>query len=409
MCTMRLRMSSPTLPTILCLATHFKGNRFLQQCKREGARVVLLTREALLGEPWCREHIDEVFGMPSFDDRTALLRAVSFLARTRRFDRIAPLDDADVEVVALLREHLRIPGMGETTARYFRDKLAMRARARDRGLRCPEFVHALNDDDLTSFFASVKAPWVIKPRSEANSVGIQVLRDASEAWTSIHALGDQRASYLIERMIPGDVYHVDGIIHDRQLVFAEAHKYERPILDVIQVGGVFGTRTIDRASSEARELKSLLADIVNHFGLVRGVTHTEFIRGRDDGLFYFLETAARVGGGHIADLVEVATGVALWEEWAKIEIGQGERPYSVTPTRSDYGAVLFCLARQEAPDASSYNEPYIARRLLDKKQHAGFVLNGGSMDEVKAYVDEITPRMERDFLMTLPPPGKRLF
>lgn len=395
--------------TILCLASHFKGNRFLEQCKREGVSVVLLTREALLGEPWCRPHIDEIFAMPDFEDRGALLRAVAYLARTRHFDRIAPLDDADVEVVALLREHLRIPGMGESTARYFRDKLAMRARARDRGVRSPEFVHVLNHDDLRDFFSSVKPPWVIKPRSEANSVGIQILRSVEEAWGTIDRLGDQQPSYLVERMVPGDVCHVDGIIQDRALVFAEAHRYRKPILDVITSGGVFATRTLDRASEEAAELRGFASKVIEQFGLVRGVTHTEIIRSREDGQLYFLETAARVGGGHIADMVEVSTGVKLWEEWAKIEIGQGERPYSLPPAGDDYAAVVLCLAQQETPDVSAYDQPFIARRLLDRKQHVGFILKGRSMREVEGYMDEIIPRMERDFLLTLPRPDKRLF
>lgn len=347
--------------------------------------------------------------MPDFDDRPALLRAVSYLARTRHFDRIAPLDDFDVEVVALLREHLRIPGMGETTARYFRDKLAMRARARDRGVRCPDFVHVLNYDDLKAFFESVPAPWVIKPRSEACAVGIQVLHNAEEAWKIIDSLGDQQTSYLIEKMIPGDVYHMDGIIYDRELIFAEAHKYRKPILEVTQAGGVFGTRTIDRSSNEAKELRTMLSMVVQHFGLVRGVTHTEFIRSRQDNQFYFLETAARVGGGHIADLVDVSTGVSLWEEWAKIELGQGERPYTLPPVNYNYAGVVLCLARQEHPDTSAYTEPYIARTLLEKKQHVGFVIKGNSVEEVDARMNEIIPRMEQDFLLTLPPPVKRQF
>src|SRR5262249_46481175 len=108
--------------TILCVASYFKGNRFLETCKREGCNVVLLTLESLLAEPWARAACDEVFAMPSFTDRAAVVNAVSFLGRTREFDRVAPLDDFDVELVAQLREHLRIPGMGDTTARYFRDK-----------------------------------------------------------------------------------------------------------------------------------------------------------------------------------------------------------------------------------------------------------------------------------------------
>ena len=41
-------------------------------------------------------------------------------------------------------------------------------------------------------------------------------------------------------------------------------------------------------------------------GLLRGVSHTEFIKSKADGKFYFLETSARVGGANLAELVEAA-------------------------------------------------------------------------------------------------------
>ena len=90
--------------TILCVGSFFKGNNFLDQCKKEGFKVVLLTAENLLKKPWVRESIDEVFAIPHFNDRQMILNVVSYLARTRDFSRIAPLDDYDVEVVAHLRE-----------------------------------------------------------------------------------------------------------------------------------------------------------------------------------------------------------------------------------------------------------------------------------------------------------------
>ncbi len=102
---------------ILCLSSFFKGNDFLDQCKREGAHVVLLTVESLLGKPWVRESIDEVYALPSFNDRKAVVNTVSYLARTRDFSRLAPLDDYDVELVAHLREHLRAARTGGSGCR----------------------------------------------------------------------------------------------------------------------------------------------------------------------------------------------------------------------------------------------------------------------------------------------------
>ena len=389
---------------ILCVSSFFKGNPFLEQCKADGWRVALLTLESLLDKPWARASCDEVFGLKSFTDRRHVVDSVSYLARSRDFVRIAPLDDFDVELVAHLREHLRLPGMGETTARYFRDKLAMRARCRDRGIPVPEFVHVLNDGRLRDFMARVPAPWLLKPRSEASSVGIKKLHGPDDVWKTIETLGDERSRYLIERMVPGDVFHVDSIVSEREVVFAEAHQYRRPLLEVVQGGGIFSTRTLPRGGELERRLLETHRKVIEHLGMVRGVTHTEYIRGRDDDRIYFLETGARVGGVHISDLVEATTGINLWKEWARIEMTQGEQPYALPPRRHDYGGLIVSLARQESPDTSAYVDPEIVWRLRDNPHHVGLVVRAATHERVEALLDDYEPRIARDFTTSMPPP-----
>jgi len=390
---------------ILCVASFFKGNDFLDQCKREGWKVVLLTHESLLSKPWVRESLDEVFAIPSFADRPNVLNAVCYLARTHDFSRIAPLDDYDVELVAHLREHLRIPGMGETTARYFRDKLAMRARARDRGIDVPEFVHVLNHDRIRRYCRSVPAPWLLKPRAEASSLGIRKLTREEDIWPIVEELGDAQSNYLIERMIPGDVYHVDAIVSEREVVFAEVSKYRKPLLEVVHSGGIFATRTVPRGSEVEQQILETNRRVVDQLNLVRGVTHTEYIRGAEDGKIYFLETAARVGGAHIADLVEAASGVNLWREWANIELRQGEEPYRAPEHRKDYAGIIVSLARQEVPDTSSFNDPEIVWRLEGHPHHVGFVVRADTPQRVEELLDAYEPRILRDYMATLPAPS----
>ena len=84
--------------------------------------------------------VDERFLMPDLSVQPDIQHAISYLARSRRIDRIIALDDYDVLTAAAVREHTRIPGMGVTTARRFRDKLAMRYQAQSKGLLVPEFV-----------------------------------------------------------------------------------------------------------------------------------------------------------------------------------------------------------------------------------------------------------------------------
>jgi len=394
--------SAPT--TILCVASYFKGNDFIDQCKKEGCRVLLLTLESLLGKPWVRSSIDEVYALPQgtpMTDRRQLINSVAYLMRNEDITRVAPMDDYDVEIVAYLREHLRIPGMGETTARYFRDKLAMRTRARDRGIAVPDFVPILHYPRIEEYLNRVPAPWLLKPRGEASASGIKKLHTKEEAWAAIHALGDEASNYLLEHFTPGDVFHIDAITWEKDILFAECHQYRRPLLQIAQGGGIFATRTVARGSALERQLLETHKRVIKELGIVRGVTHTEFIRA-EDGTIHFLETAARVGGVHIADLVEATTGINLWREWAKIEISQGEKPYRLPPRRADYGGLIVTLAKQESPDTSAYTEPEIGWRMQDNAHHVGLAVKSDNSERIEQLLEQYEKRFAEDFLAVLP-------
>ncbi|MBI5084613.1 MAG: ATPase, partial [Acidobacteria bacterium] len=146
--------------------------------------------------------------------------------------------------------------------------------------------------------------------------------------------------------------------------------------------------------------------LLKALGMVRGVNHTEYIISREEGgRIYFLETAARVGGAHIAELVEAATGVNLWAEWARIEVAGGKQPYSVRAARKDYAGLLVSLARQEHPDTSAYDRPELAWRL-EKKNHVGFILRSDSHLRVRELLEDFTARVQRDFWAFAPPKDK---
>src|SRR3954465_5831844 len=128
--------------TILCIASYEKGAEFMRECKRQGCRVLLLASESLTQGDWPRAEIDEIFLIPDDNKKWKLddvIKGVSYLARTEAIDRIVPLDDFDLETAAAMREHLRVPGMGDTATRFFRDKLAMRVRASEAGILVPDF------------------------------------------------------------------------------------------------------------------------------------------------------------------------------------------------------------------------------------------------------------------------------
>lgn len=400
------RLSPMGATTFLCLASYEKGQDFIRACKELGVRVLFMTRESLKDAEWPWDSIDEVFYMPDLFARQDMLHSVSYIARSRKIDRIIPLDEFDLEMAAALREHLRIPGMGETATRYFRDKLAMRLRAREAGIRVPDFCPIINYDALRGFMERVAPPWVLKPRAEASAVGIKKLHEPEQLWHALDALGDRQSFFLLEQFVSGDVYHVDAVVAKGEVPFAEVHRYASSPFDVMHQGGIFATRTIERDSDEAVALERLNREIVAALGLVRGAVHTEFIRSRDDGAFYFLETAARVGGAHIVEMVEAATGVNLWKEWARIEVAEvcGET-YRAPVPRKAYAGVLITLARQEWPDLSTYDDPEVVWRLR-KRHHAGLVVRSDDPARVEALLARYAERFRDDFAAALPPPER---
>ena len=391
--------------TFLCIASYFKGEKFIRECKRLGCRVILLTKEKLLNANWPRDAIDGVHAMPDLHNREHVINSVSFLARTIIFDIIVALDDFDVEMAATLREHLRLPGMGESTARHFRDKLAMRMRARDLGVRVPEFIHILNHNELREFLDRVPAPWVLKPRSQASAIGIKKIETAEQFWQIAEILGDKQSFHLLERFVPGDIYHVDSIVYEGNVQFAALQKYMLPPMSVAHEGGIFASCSLERGSPEEPILRSLNDKVITQFELEQGVSHTEFIRGKDDGEFYFLETAARVGGAHIAELVEAASGINLWTEWAKVACADKTKPYRLPESRKDYAGLIITLARQENPDTTDYDDPEIVWRL-NKRHHAGLIVCSHQWRRVNTLIESYAERFRADFHASMPLPDQ---
>jgi biotin carboxylase len=391
---------------MLCIASYEKGQAFLREAARLGVRVALLTQDKLERGDWPRESLSTVATMvPNLSPAEVLHLICQLLweGKLERIDRVVALDEFDLEAAALVREHMRLPGMGQTTTRHFRDKLAMRARAQRCGVAVPEFSGVFNGDEVREFMESVPGPWLLKPRGNAAAIGIRRIDRPETLWQALDELGEQRSEYVLERFVAGEVYHVEGITWNRELLFAAPHKYGQPPIQTVQQGGVFTTRSLDPESSDARQLGTIHADVLRALGMVSGVTHTEFIKSAEDGQFYFLETAARVGGAHIAEVVEFAKGLNPWVEWARIEVASMTgRPYALPEIKPGHAGSVICLARQEWPDTSAYSDPEIVYRL-PRYHHAGLIVRSDSAERVEGLVDVYGRRFLEDFCAVEPP------
>jgi hypothetical protein len=101
-------------------------------------------------------------------------------------------------------------------------------------------------------------------------------------------------------------------------------------------------------------------------------------------------------------MIEAATGVALWTEAARIELAsiRGEA-YQLPPNRSDYAGLIICLAREQWPDLSAYNDPEVVWRV-PKENHAGLIVASSNAGRVEQLLNDYAERFAHDFLAHAP-------
>lgn len=396
--------------TIVCISCYYKGYDFMDEMKKLGNKIILITSENLKEKNWPWHAIDETFYMPEIKPSVwnleHLIQGFSHLMTTRKVHAVVALDDYDVEKAALIRETFRIPGMGQTTHRYFRDKLAMRQKAKDSGINVPEFTAVFNNDEVNAFAETVPAPWVLKPRSEASASGIKKITSKEQLWEALDTLGEERHLFLLESFKPGDVYHVDSLTFNQKIVFTSASKYLAPPMQVSHEGGVFRTKTLGKTSDDFIDLEKINAKVLSSFGLLNGATHTEFIRSKEDGQLYFLETSSRVGGAHIPDLVEASSSINIWREWAKIEdaLLKGKN-YEISKSTGYYSGLIIALIKDKEPDYNDF-ECEEAVKFLPIDYHVGIVYKSNNSVAVQERLDSAAEKIHAELLNILPPKGK---
>lgn len=389
-----------TAKTFICISNYFKGADFLIELKKLGNKVYLITSEKLRDKPWPTQYIDEIFYMEGQDtdwNLEHLLLGVGNLMKSNSIDAIVALDDYDVEKATYLRENLRIDGMGQTTGRYFRDKLAMRMRAKSCGISNPNFCSLFNDHDINTFADTISPPWVLKPRSEASAAGIIKVYDKESLWIHINEMGNNRFKYLVEQFRPGDVYHCDSLVLNGKILFSITSKYLTTPMEISQGGGIFRSANIPYDSEDDKAIKEVNEQVIKGFGLKHGAAHSEYIKCNDDGKIYFLETSSRVGGAHIAEMVAEASNINLWAEWAAIEDALAkETKYTLPKIKKGYAGIVLTLSKFQHPDLSTFSDPEVCFRVpLD--YHVGLIVKSESSERVLELLNDYANRLTTDF------------
>ncbi|WP_051942863.1 ATP-grasp domain-containing protein [Streptacidiphilus rugosus] len=274
--------------------------------------------------PDAARHIEVV---PDLADPAPVISAAEAAHRAvGPFDTLLALSEFDLLTGAVVRERLGIPGPDTEAVTVFRDKARMKERVAAGGLRVPQFREVTGVAQVAEFRAALGAPVVVKPRAGAASVGTFVVRP-DEDLDAVLA-GTDLSDYEVEEFVEGPVWHVDGLMDERAMIFGRASRYMDTCYGFSQ-GRPLGSAV--HTGPEAEEMLAFTEACLQALGLDRGAFHFELIQTRTGPVF--LEVGARFGGGEIPWVFQDVYGVDLIGDWIRLELGEpvrtvpaGDRP-----------------------------------------------------------------------------------
>jgi biotin carboxylase len=260
-----------------------------------------------------------------FADRRALLSAEEELA-VERLARsagvagiVAPGTDWPVGVAARIADHLRLPHpLSPVSAALAVSKLRQRERFEERGVPQPSWRALVREDAI----GGLPGPAVVKAPDRQGQRGLSLVTRRDRLAGAVgHALALSRAGVaLVEELVEGpevtvNAFSVNGVFHP--LTVTDRHTADPPAFGVALAHVWRSEHAVEHAVEAAR----LAAEAL---GIENGPTYTQIRLGPDGPRV--VELAARLGGGHDAELCHAALGVDLNALAIAVALGEPLEP-----------------------------------------------------------------------------------
>jgi biotin carboxylase len=344
---------------------------------------------------------------PGFEyaDRRAIVSAedeegLDRLARAERVDGvISPGIDWPVAIAARVAERLGVAHpLAPETAAMAVSKLRQRDRFAEAGVPQPRYAVCSSTEDAEAAAVEMGYPCVVKAPDRQGQRGLSYVAapDLLEEAVGVALQASRSRTCLVEELVAGrevtvNAFSVAGRFHP--LTLTDRITADPPAFGVA-LAHAWPAKTVDGASHAAERAAGAL-------GIRDGPTYTQVVLGTDGPRV--VELAARLGGGHDAELCRVALGIDL--NGLALAAALGEAVEVPLPVPADGACVRFLVAPEgelvriegieDALDADGVIEARAYRRpgwkfgpLRRGADRAGFVLAvGDSRDDALARAD----------------------
>ncbi|WP_139405814.1 ATP-grasp domain-containing protein [Aeromonas veronii] len=231
---------------------------------------------------------------------------------------VIAMDEQCIYPSALAREYFNLPGLRPDAAEMVRNKHKMKEWVSKSSVSCPEFISGNSISEIFKFYKE-HGRVVCKPLDGMGSKETSIIESDEQLSNVISLLEKENRlhNFIFEEFIPAEIYHLDGVYYNSELVFSSLGSYDEP--PVYFANSVGQTTNLTHHGIIYEKANQALHDIMQTFKLEFGVFHFEFFYYKNEVVF--CEIGLRPAGGGIVEAIKFQCGTDLNREMVRLSLG----------------------------------------------------------------------------------------
>lgn len=293
----------PGAKTLLVIGAGHDQLRAITLAREMGYRVAAIDRNpSAVGASAADE-----FAPISTDDREG---ALDFARRVRADGVLTVITETGVPVVSYVGATLGLPAPSPSTARLATNKNEMRRAFAAHGVPSVSSAAVYALPDARAFAARHGFPLVLKPSDASGQSGVAVVASQERLAPALaEALRHSTdGAAVLEPFVPGPEINVCAVAHERAIeILSMSYRRTLPPPHFgIAIQHVYPIAEDARTRDAIREAA---CSAIHAIGLTEGVAYPQLILGPDGPVV--IEVAARVPGGYMCELAQLASGIDM--------------------------------------------------------------------------------------------------
>ena len=232
-------------------------------------------------------------------------------------------NDMGIQSVGRCNDVLHLSGITEQAAKYSSDKLAMKQRLVECGVRTAKFVNVHNVEELHDAMNILQMPVIIKATDLQGSRGICIVKDLSNLESSFsEVMSLTHKDYcIVEEFIEGTEFGAQAFVYNNEVLFVLPHGDETIMCKTAVPVGHYMPYKMDEALAADVDLQAKSAIIA--LGLNNCAVNIDFIE--KDGKAYIIELTGRGGANGLTDITGRYFGINYYEMILAAALGEDPR------------------------------------------------------------------------------------